>query len=114
MLVRLVGEFDRVLTTPHVLTETSNLLGQLGDPLRRKVRHALAELLQHLVEEFTPSQELVQDTHFVRLGLTDIAVTRAVKEKEVTVVTADLPLYVHLTQSGVHAINYNHLRSGSW
>ena len=31
-----LGEFDKIIATPNILTELSNLAGQLGDPSRTK------------------------------------------------------------------------------
>jgi rRNA-processing protein FCF1 len=113
LLVMFVNRFKRILVTPNVLTEVSNLAGQLTDPLRREARFALACMTQDLHERYLPSKELVVDPHFPTLGLTDVSIVQSVG-KDVTVITADLPLYHRLATAGVDAINFNHLRSGSW
>lgn len=113
LLVNFVGEFQRMLATPNVLTETSNLLGQLAEPLRRRALGALGNLTGACGEAYYPSAELVLDPYFPLLGLSDTSIIRAV-DRDVTVVTDDLQLYVRLSASGINAINFNHLRSGSW
>lgn len=37
LLVGLLGNFQQVLVTPNILTETSSLLGQHGEPLTKSV-----------------------------------------------------------------------------
>lgn len=113
LLVMFVKRFKRILITPNVLTEVSNLAGQLTDPLRREARIALAQMTQDLHERYLPSRDLVVDPHFPVLGLTDVSIAQSVG-KDVTVITADLPLYHRLATAGIDAINFNHLRSGSW
>lgn len=45
LLVRFLELFQRIVTTPHVLTEAGNLAGQLADHLRRGAsRHASPSL----------------------------------------------------------------------
>lgn len=113
LLASFVGDFPRFLTTPNVLTEVSNLAGQLAEPLRRRALVALGVLTGGFEERFRPSKELFQDPHFPILGLADTSIILSV-EQGVTVLTDDLDLYVRLSRAGIQAINFNHLRSGSW
>lgn len=113
LLAAFVAGFKRLLTTPNLLTEVSNLIGQLAEPLRRRALEALGILTGQFEERFHASRELVLNQSFPLLGLADASVILAVDET-VTVLTDDLDLYVRLSSSGVNAINFNHLRSGSW
>ena len=113
LLAEFVGGFQRMLNTPNVLTEVSNLLGQLAEPLRRRALLALGILTGQIEERFHASRELVSEPRFPLLGLADASIIRAV-DQDVTVLTDDLALYLHLSGAGVEAINFNHLRSGSW
>lgn len=36
LLLAFIGEFERLITTPNILTEVSNLAGQLSEPLRER------------------------------------------------------------------------------
>jgi hypothetical protein len=113
LLAAFVGEFQRMLTTPNVLTEVSNLLGQLAEPLRRRALVALGVLTGEFGEKYVPSKELVVNPFFSVLGLADASIIHSIDES-VTVLTDDLQLYVRLSSAGVDAINFNHLRAGSW
>lgn len=113
LLIAFVAEFTRLLTTPNVLTEVSNLVGQLTEPLRREALVALGILAKQFEEHFHTSRELVDEPEYPRLGLSDASIIRTVN-RDVTVLTDDLDLYLQLSRAGVEAINFNHLRSGSW
>jgi hypothetical protein len=113
LLAEFVGGFQRMLATPNVLSETSNLLGQLSEPLRRCALVALGTLTGVCAEVYHPSTELVLDPYFPVLGLSDTSIIHAVNA-DVTVVTDDLQLYLRLSALGIDVINFNHLRSGSW
>lgn len=113
LLLEYVARFNHLLTTPNVLTEVSNLLGQLAEPMRRKALVRLGMLTGDLDEKYFPSQALASDPHFPVLGLSDTSIIHSV-DRSVTVLTDDLPLYHRLSTSGVDAVNFNHLRSGAW
>ena len=113
LLMDFVSRYGRIVTTPNVLTEVSNLAGQLAEPLRRDALMALGVLIAQLEERSRPSAELVRDVSFSRLGLADVSVISAA-DPSTTVLTDDLPLYVRLSDAGIEAINFNHVRSGSW
>jgi hypothetical protein len=113
LLAAFVGEFRQMMTTPNVLTEVSNLLGQLAEPMRRRALVGLGSLAGKLDEKYLPSSNLVADHHFPLLGLADTSIIVSVN-KAVTVVTDDLDLYLRLSSAGVDVVNFNHLRSGAW
>ncbi|HEY0021874.1 MAG TPA: hypothetical protein VGB24_03160 [Longimicrobium sp.] len=113
LLAAFIGEHERMVTTPNVLTEVSNLLGQLTGPLRIRALLTLGALAGALHESYLPSKHLVLDPHFPSLGLTDTSILHSL-EGGVTVLTDDLQLYLQLAAQGSEVINFNHLRSGSW
>lgn len=107
------SSFNSLVTTPHIMTEVSNLLGKERDDIRRIGREAMAEFLGKCTEHTDSSVVLVSEPEFNRLGLTDMAIAVASK-LPAFVLTADLPLYLHVSSSGLEAENFNHIRQGSW
>jgi hypothetical protein len=72
LLQGIVRRFDLLVTTPNILTEVSNLLGQLPDNLHAQYFATFARSLQEGVNEYyIPSGQLALQDHFPRLGLTD-------------------------------------------
>ncbi len=116
LLRRAVDWFAPVVVTPHILTEVSNLAGQLDGRLRAQAFVVLAAVIPALDERVARSSDVVRDPLFRRLGLSDAAVAFIVRNepRPVTVLTDDLDLYLALTAAGADAINFNHLRSGAW
>lgn len=108
-LVDAMGQFQTVLVTPHVLTETSNLIGQLNDPARTGVRTRLYALLELTTEQHVAARDTAE-TSFVKFGLTDAAIEQ-VSDASPAVLTDDHVLAGYLKSRGVHAFNFNHLRS---
>lgn len=108
-----VNGFTQLVSTPHILTEASNLIGIERDSLKTLGREAIKEYVQHCNEITHNACTLVDEPQFSRLGLTDIAI-RLASGLPVFVLTADLPLYLHLAEEGVEVVNFNHIRQGSW
>ena len=102
-------EFEEVLVTPHVLAETSNLLGYLAEPLLSKTRTTLGLMLPRWNESFTPCIRLVNTPIYLRLGVTDSALFSEATATA-TLLTDDLPLYLAASSAGRVAINFTHLR----
>jgi len=107
LLNQFIRQFERVITTPNILTEVVNLAKGLqklpgyADSFRAQIGS--------LTEEFLESKTVCLQDCFGRLGLTDTAIS-IVSRKPYLVLTDDLPLYLHLISTGVDAINFNHIR----
>jgi hypothetical protein len=114
LLVRLLGHFTVLLTTPHVLTEVSNLANSLNEPYKRDWSMNLATLIaseQEAVgirEKWIPATELAQMPEFVAFGITDAALTRL--SSEALVITEDYRLSGMLNGQGTHVLNFGDLR----
>lgn len=112
LLVRFVEFFERVFVTPHILTEVSNMSGQLREPARREVRMQIQRLSEHAHEQSKPSAALVVHSRFLVFGLTDVAVISAASE--CLVLTDDFDLAGVLAGEGADVINFNHIRTLNW
>ena len=64
-------------------------------------------------EHYDESRQLVKETCFQRLGLTEAAIA-ALARRNCLLLTDDFDLYSTLVKQGVDAINFNHLRSRDW
>ena len=108
-LIRLLGNKPRLLVTPHVLAETSNLLRQTAEPLCSNLLETLGELIQQLDERVVAARVATRREEFLGLGLTDAALL-AVTEKPAKLLTADLKLSVAAKKAGLIVINFAHHR----
>ncbi len=93
---------DRVFLTPNTLTETSNLLGQHGEPERTLLMDGLRALIEGSDEIVIPSAQASASPAFPGLGLTDAVLLEAASE-EMPLVTVDAQLYSLATAKGQHA-----------
>ncbi len=109
-LIEFLKNFHRFVVTPNILTEVSNLLGQLTEPKRSAAFVTLGRLTTTLFEIYVCSQDLSESTNLVRFGLTDAGLIDFAAENVLTL-TDDFRLYGMLRTSGKDAINFNHLRT---
>lgn len=112
-LVQFLGEFRKVVSIPHILTEISNLVGEFDDIRRIAFFAQLETTLSILVEEFAPATQIANLNReaFIRFGITDAAIFGIAKEKYL-VLTDDLRLAGYLQKYGFDVINFNHIRFG--
>jgi rRNA-processing protein FCF1 len=111
LLEKTVSMVRRTLTTPHVLTEVSNLARLAGTELET-IRREMKECIEVMEELHEPSRIVVRDVVFSRLGLTDAAISTVCTN--VLVLTNDHDLWDSLTRRGLDAINFAHLRASDW
>jgi hypothetical protein len=114
LLVVLLDQFERLLTTPTILAEVSNLSASLGEPLRTTYFEKLKKEISLLEEHFTRSTDAVESECFIRLGLTDAAIHALARQNANLVLTADFDLYYFLLSKELDVINFNHLRPIGW
>jgi hypothetical protein len=113
LLERLISRFSKLSTTPHVLTEVSNLTGSLGGREGFAIRRLVGSVVDVMEESFDASRTVVRHACFQRLGLTDAAIAMLC-ERGILALTADLDLYLALQSRGADALNFSHIRSLGW
>lgn len=107
LLRELIAQHDNVVVTPNTLTETSNWLGHIQEPMRSEVFAVFGAIIQLADERYVESRALCGDRAFVRLGLTDAALLDLAGDHDI-LLTADLGLYLAGAKNG--AVNFNHIR----
>lgn len=109
LLLRLVNRFTHLTTTPHILTETSDLVA-LGGAEMQRFLSIFRIWVENAAERVTPSRELTARRTFSRMGLADLALEEAAAAG-ITVITDDIHLWLALAEAELPVINFNHLRS---
>jgi hypothetical protein len=109
LLEMVISGFKRLTTTPHVLTEVSNLMGQCEEPLRSDLRGCLGTTIEEWKETSTASRTLTKAPHFPRFGLTDTAIAD-LAPASCLILTADRPLAGLLEAKGLAVIRFSDLQ----
>lgn len=113
LLEHLFAKFSKAVTTPHLLTETTNFIFELDGAVRQTALHVIAAFVQSTKERCRESKHLVGTGYFPRFGLTDSAILD-LPPKKFLVLSVDAPLVLALQKRGVDAINFNHFRQLNW
>ena len=111
ILLNALSQVEQVFVTPNTLTETSNLLGQHGDPERSLFFNTLRFIIHGSEEVVVQSVVASSRSEFNRLGLTDAALLEVATE-ETPLLTVDLDLCLAAQQEGYErAVNFTRLRN---
>lgn len=113
LLSRLLERFQFILTSPHILTEVSNLSNKLRDEVLRAFRLHFSVSAAKFEERTCSIQRSVGNAYFTRLGFTDASICE-IAGKASLVLTSDSQLALVLQSTGVDAINFNHIRVLGW
>jgi hypothetical protein len=114
LLVRLLSSFTTLLTTPHILTEVSNLANSLPERFKPEWHRNIAKLIASqsdtpgLRERWTQATVLAHMPEFEAFGITDAALANL--SSETLVVTEDYRLSGVLQSQGVSVLNFGDLR----
>ncbi len=110
LLLQIVDGFQKVVTTPNILTEVNSLANQLGEPERSQCLNTFTLLISQITEEYMESISVAKNEIFARFGLTDCGIMSLAKDKYL-VLTDDLKLSLYLKAQGIDTINFNNLRA---
>ena len=113
LLVEIFHTFRKILVTPNILTEVSNLINQLGEPERSKCFSVFARDIVQLDEIYIDSHTIAATDKFPKFGLTDCGIVNVAKESYL-VLTDDLKLASYLQNIGIDALNFNNIRIYGW
>ena len=84
LLTKLIDYFGKLIVTPHVLSQVSDLADLHGRELLM-IRRLFKLVVETLVEEsYEPARKLVSDPLFERLGLADAAIAAASPQQPAT------------------------------
>lgn len=97
-----------IKTTPHVLTEISNLANALPSWKKLAWANHLAQQIEVVEESWEPAKEILEDRGLAVFGLTDAALSRFAQNH--LILSIDWPLCNFLTSRGLAAVNFHLLR----
>jgi len=114
LLVRLLGSFKVLVTTPHVLTEACNLANSLSESYKLRWHAVLAAMAASenvklgLREEWKSMAVLAGRSEFLPFGLTDTALAEL--STQALLLTEDYRLSGFLKYRGIPVLNFGDLR----
>jgi hypothetical protein len=110
LLTKTLRAFSALRTTPHVLTEVSNLANSLPKWRKDEWSCHFSRQIEVVSEEWIPALSLVENP-LMPLGLTDAGLASLASTH--VILTIDFPLSNSLESRGLNVINFTHLRAVS-
>ena len=107
LLLALLTNFRSIVTTPHILTEVSNLSNSLSEHLKASWWEHFATLAGSFLEVYEPAANIIKESTFNPFGLTDAAIQHAAGRS--LVVTEDYRLSGVLQALGLNVLNFRHI-----
>jgi len=108
LLLSLISQ-SKVILTPNVLTEASNLLESYSFNGYKIGLLGLKVIIEKYDEIYTVSQDLSDLDSFTSFGLTDSSINYLC-QNNVLAITTDLSLFGYLITNSFPVINFNHFR----
>lgn len=105
VLNQIFSKFKKFITTSNILTEVSNLGGQLSGDYKIKFFEILSRFIEQTPEKYVKSSDIAIDIDFIKLGVTERGVLELSKD-DYLIITDDYKLSAKCSNS----LNYNHLR----
>jgi hypothetical protein len=115
LLQRLLGahatlaHMPNIVITPNTLTEASNLLDHISDPIKTELFVTLKNLVDDIDEDYLTSRDGAKHPDYLSLGLTD-AILLELGLRPCLLLTTDWDLCGAAKKRGVLAENWNHIR----
>ena len=104
LVTEVLDAFKHRITSPHILTEVSDLLGETNE-----FHHTLQKFIEFADEKNLPSIEIAKGDSFLKLGLADSAIIEISKDSYL-VFTDDQDLYGYLANIGIDAVKFSLLK----
>ncbi|MEH2227908.1 PIN domain-containing protein [Nostoc sp.] len=116
LLLAFISSFQKLVTTPNILTEVNSLANQLGEPERSQCFAIFAQFVKNVAlldEYYVKSLDAVNTEKFIKFGLTDSGILTLSKGKYL-VLTDDFKLASYLQSVEIDVINFNNIRIFNW
>lgn len=113
LLLNVIDQFEKLITTPHILAEVSNLTNGLYGRKLQDFYSTLKESLSTIIELHSPALDISRDYELSPYGLTDVGIIALAKDNYL-VLTDDLRVAGFAHQHCVDVVNFNHIREASW
>jgi hypothetical protein len=113
LLLNVIDQFEKLVATPHILAEVSNLTNGLYGSKLRDFYSTLKHSLSTIIEIHNPALDISRDYELSPYGLTDVGIVAAAKDNYL-VLTDDLRVAGFAHQHCVDVVNFNHIREANW
>jgi len=106
--------FRKHITTPHIITELSNLSMKIQDNRLVAYFSVFEKLLKEMDEEYINKDEVLGLPLLPKLGITDLTIIEAAKRFKYLVFTDDFRATGYMRNMRIDVLNLNDIRTMQW
>lgn len=110
----IIHKFSKIIVTPQILAELSNLSKQMDKPKLKQYFSKLVGVIKKSREIYINKDQLMEINSLVEVGFTDFSIIKSATAGKYLVFTDDWPLIGYLQKEKVDVINLNWFRTERW
>ncbi|MDR2028756.1 MAG: hypothetical protein LBP93_04375 [Treponema sp.] len=84
-LLNVLSNYDRIITSPNILTEVDNILNRITGDDKYKYLILVKTIYKQTIEKYIRTEIISQNLFFDTLGITDSAILMMAKESELLI-----------------------------
>jgi predicted nucleic acid-binding protein len=84
-LLNILSNYDRIITSPNILTEVDNILNRITGEDKYKYLILVKTIYKQTMEKYIKTETISQNWYFDALGITDSAILMMAKESELLI-----------------------------
>ncbi|MDR1420491.1 MAG: hypothetical protein LBI86_08975, partial [Treponema sp.] len=105
LLLNILSNFDRIITSPNILTEVDNILNRITGEDKYKYLILVKTIYKQSMEKYIKTEFVSQNWFFDTLGITDSAILMMAKESEL-LISGDSSLCDHAKSLNIKTFDF--------
>jgi len=110
----IINYFRKIIVTPQILAEISNLSKDIKDPFLSKYFSKLIDIIKDSEELYINKNDLLKPLLLPKYGFTDVSIIESADVHNHLIFTDDFPLSGYLCKYEMDVFNFNHIRTEMW
>ena len=104
-LLNLLSNYDRIITSPNILTEVDNILNRITGEDKYKYLILVKTIYKQTIEKYIKTETISQNWYFDTLGITDSSILMMAKESEL-LISGDSSLCDHAKSLNIKTFDF--------
>ena len=104
-LLSVLADYDRIITSPNILTEVDNILNRIGGEDKYKYLVLAKTMYKQTIEKYIKTEKITQNWYFDSLGITDSSILMMAKDCEL-LISGDSSLCDHAKSLNIKTFDF--------
>ena len=104
-LLNVLSDYDRIITSPNILTEVDNILNRIGGEDKYKYLVLVKTMYKQTIEKYIKTEMITQNWYFDSLGITDSSILMMAKDCEL-LISGDRSLCDHAKSLNIKTFDF--------